>query len=398
MKSIYLLFFSALILGCSTGANDEHSAEALDSNIAVLIELSDEEYQDNPDISIRHDKYVATQMETIEFVENGDVFDLVIIPASVNDDTVRMNGIHLMEFIPTVPECAKDDKYMALISVVNQEWNRNQVKWVGEDLMNILPQEYIVNGEKITRIDLARNCLNSYLWELFFYADVDGKDKVFYHGWFDFPKELYKQLFEQRNGETFDQYAEYMEDWKDPHNEALHLELIRKEVYSESVPFTNHSDEMYPLEGERKKKAIDVIYPETYTKMSDFHTDSSLFATFSQPGFYNRADPRKTELGRLQNLNEVTYRWTGSSEMESFDELCFTFTRNNGEETQFIFGGLNFDDLPALTSEEANSGAAFSMGIGNHPFYEDCKTHEKVCSKNNPSSFRRLFTFFMKVL
>ncbi|MDX2362236.1 MAG: hypothetical protein QNK23_15625 [Crocinitomicaceae bacterium] len=384
MKAIYLVLVSILFLGCGTDSENDQGESLLNANTASLVELSDEEYPDNPDISIRHEKYVETEMETIEFIENGDVFDLIIVPSSAGDDTVRMNGIHLMEFIPTIPECAKNDEYMALISVVNQEWNRNQVKWVGEELMTVIPQEYTVNGEKITRIDLARNCLNSYLWELFFYADVDGKDKVFYHGWFDFPKELYKTLFEKRNGESFDQYAEYMEDWKDPHNEALHLDLIREVEYEESVPFVNHDDEMYPMKGERKKKAIDIVYPVTYSKMSDFHTDSSLFATFSQPGFYNRSDPRKTELGRLQNLEDVTYRRTSTSDGWNYNELWFTFTRDNGEETQFVFGGINFSYLPVLSVEDANSGAAFSMGIGNHPFYEDCVTHEEVCSKNNP--------------
>jgi hypothetical protein len=117
--------------------------------------------------------------------------------------------------------------------------------------------------------------------------------------------------------------------------------------------------------------------------MSDFHTDSALFATFTQPGFYNKKDPRTTELGRFKQLNNVRYRSTGSNKAK-YDELSFEFSRYNGEVTKFVFGGVHFNNLPELTSENANLGSQFSMGIGNHPFYEDCRSHEKLCSKRNP--------------
>ena len=118
--------------------------------------------------------------------------------------------------------------------------------------------------------------------------------------------------------------------------------------------------------------------------MTDFHTDSALFATFSSPGFYNRADPRTTELGRFYFLEKVAYNGTKSNHEEKLDEINMTFKRENGEITQFIFGGLILGNLPKLSTEQANSGNAYSMGISNHPFYEDCNSHEKLNSKENP--------------
>lgn len=374
----------SLIVFCSCVTNKSQNLADKEDEVyaAELTELSDIDYPDNPDIMVRHEKYVSTVMNEIQFVKKPEGFDLVISPTVQGDDTVKMNGIQLMEFIPTIPEYAKEDDYLSLISVVNQEWNRNQVKWVGKELERVSPNSFTVQGEEITRIDLARNCLNSYLWELFFYAEVEGKDKVFYHGWFDFPEDLYQALFYERNNDDFGKYAKYMEDWRDPENRELDLEKIRPLISENIAPFINKSDTMYPLKGERKKKQIAIIYPELVTKMSDFHTDSALFATFSQPGFYNRKDPRTTELGRFAELNNVRYRKTGSEDV--FDELRFEFARENGEVTQFIFGGIKFEDLPVLSEEEANSGSQFSMGIGNHPFYEDCIAHETLCSKNNP--------------
>ena len=382
-NSSYLIFVLLYLASCSSNPEMQSSEKMISTYTASLTELSDEEYPDNPDISVRHHKYVETAMNTIEFIKSNSGFTLVVTPENAGDDTVRMNGIRLMEFIPTIPDCSKGDEYMSLISVVNQEWNRNQVKWVGEALKHATSNVYTVNNEKITRIDLARNCLNSYLWELFFYADVNGEDKVFYHAWFNFPSELYKELFDKRNNTDFENYTDYLEKWRDPKNLPLELSKIRTQLSEIAVPYSNHSDEMYPLKGERKKKQIAIIYPETYTKMSDFHTDSALFSTFSQPGFYNRKDPRTTELGRFKALNKVRYRLTGSEDAK-YDELSFEFSRENGEVTQFIFGGIQFKDLPTLTAENANSGSQFSMGIGNHPFYEDCIAHEELCSKNNP--------------
>lgn len=388
---IFLLVIASLFLILISCTNDNSAVELSTQNqgnlevfSASLRELSDEEYPDNPDISIRHEKCITSVMESISFQENGHAFDIIVYPTNKDDDTIHMTDIHLMEFIPSIPHCAKEDKYMTLISVVNQEWNRNQVKWTGSDLENILPESYSMNGEVISRIDLARNCLSSYLWELFFYTKVDGKDQVYYHGWFDFPEKLYKDLFEKRNDDSFDNYASYMENWKDPENNPLDLSLIRKVQSTQMVEFKNLDNEMYPLKGERKKKEIAIIYPEKYSKMSDFHTDSALFATFSEPGFYNRADPRTTELGRFYNIKEVEYHSTNTNHGVLHDEIKLVFERENGEVTQFIFGGLNFSSLPQLSAEECNSANAYSMGIGNHPFYEDCNSHDKLSSIENP--------------
>ncbi|MCH2224250.1 MAG: hypothetical protein MK066_05720 [Crocinitomicaceae bacterium] len=352
--------------------------------VAELTELSDSEYPDNPDVLVRHSKYVDTEMDKIEFLRKGKLFDIIAYPINAKDDTVILSDISLSEFMPTIPRYAREDEYMSLVSIVNQEWNRNQVKWDGEDLVAVTHKQLVVNGELVTRVDIARNCLNAYLWEFFLYAEEDGKNKAFYHGWFDFPRELYRQLYEERNDIKFEKYAKYLENWVDPPSEKLDINLIRNELTKSEVSFVNHDDEMYPLTGERKKKKIEVIYPESYDKMSDFHTDSALFATFSPPGFYNRAQPRTTELGRFTKLTSVEYLKTVTRDKRKSDELRFVFERENGEQTYFVFGGIDFESLPILSVDEANAGQQFSMGIGNHPFYEGCTEHDSLCSMDNP--------------
>ncbi len=377
-----LLFLNVIFLAVLVACSDNDGQDEIFS--ADLEELTDAAYPDNPDISVRHEKYVSTSMKDITFNPIKDGFDIVVAPDNSDDDTVMLSGISLMEFIPSIPNYVKSDEYMSLIAVTNQEWNRNQVRWEGEDLNDITGETLVVNGETITRIDLARNCLNAYLWELFFYTDVEGKNKVFYHGWFTFPKSLYQDLYEERNSIEFKKYRAHLVYWTDPPSEHLDLTLIRNVQKYKEVRFVNHDEEMYPIAGERKKKQIEVIYPVEYSKMSDFHTDSSLFATFSPPGYYNRDEPRTTQLGRFQSLKKVVHAETKSVNGDLTEELQLTFQRDNGEETEFIFGGLHFDQLPQLDEAEANSGRQFSMGIGNHPFYENCEAHESFHSNENP--------------
>ena len=393
MKNCAVLFSFILFTLVSCSDEEEVNMNQTETGIeitadtqfdALLTELTDEDYPDNPDITIRHEKCLETTMKSIEFVRKGDLFDVIVAPDSPKDDTVRLFEIDLMEFMPTIPEYVRDDEYLSLIAVVNQEWNRNQIKWQDDQLKSASHDMiFTVNDEKITRFDLARNCLNSYLWEVFFYADVDGSNKNFYHGWFEFPQKLYHQLFARRNGKSFDEVAQYLENWKNPPSKKINLNILRTVIAERNLSFTNESESMYPLAGERKKKQVGIITPKQIEAMSDFHTDASTFATFSPPGFYNRADPRTTELGRFQQLDEITYRRTQANKDE-YSEFHFNYSDNSGRKTQLIIGGLDLSSLPKLSTEEANSGYQFSMGIGNHPFYEDYLSHENQSSLTNP--------------
>ena len=387
MKNCAFLFtfFLFTLISCTETAVDKPKTKDTIIYSASLRELSDTEYPDNPDITVRNEKYTTTTMKSIEFVKKGELFDMRLISDNSKDDTAHLFKIDLMEFIPTIPEYVREDDYLSLIAIVNQEWNRNQVKWQDDQLKTASHQEFcLVNGEKVTRIDLARNCLNAYLWEVLLYTEVNGSNQVFYHGWFDFPKELYQELYAKRNGKKFDAMADYLVEWKNPPSEKINLSKLRTVISEVHPSYANLSDVMYPISGERKKKQVGVITPTKVTKMTDFYTDASTFATFSPPGFYNRADPRKTELVRFQKLETVSYLKTETNLGERA-EFHFNYSDDKGRKTQFIIGGLDISALPRLSTEEANSGHQFSMGIGNHPFYEDYALHQGQCSLTNPN-------------
>jgi len=241
----------------------------------ALVELTDKEYPNNPDKKYRSKTYTKVDYDEVIFDEVSDgKFNIEFLPMDDKFPKVTLNAINLMEYIPTIPEYVKDDEYLSLVSVVNQEWNRNQITFKN-NLFSIEPGKK-AHKHRISRVDVARSCLNSYLWEAFFYTynPIWGKHELMYHGWFSFPKELYQALFEKRNGIQFSKYAEHLEEWKDLPTEKINFGQLRSVLSEKEVSFEDLSDEMYPVEGERKKKEDEVLYPRNARRVTDFHTDN----------------------------------------------------------------------------------------------------------------------------
>ena len=344
--------------------------------LVELEELSDEDYKHNPDISIRHKESVSLKYSNLDLTRHDDnTFTFVFIPEN-SADTVILEHIKLMEWMPTICEKAKDNAYLSEIAIVNQEWNRHQVKFT-EGNFKISGN----NSKGTKRVDLARNCLNAYLWEIITYAEEDGIQKPYYHGWFDFPHDLYGELFEERNDIAYDNYKAPLEQWDDPENQIIDLNQLRETITERKVEFSNLNHTEYPLIGERKKKHINIVYPKNTTLIDDFLTDSTLFATFSPPGFYNPEDPRHTKLSLLKYPKEVTYRELNN---DLFEIEVDYFNTDSSKTTKLFISGLNKSDIPTLAVNDVNKGWKNSMGFGNHTFYETykhCLEHSSLNSE-----------------
>ena len=284
----------------------------------------------------------------------------------------------MSEFIPAIPEGFKGDEYLSLITCVNQEWNRNQVQFDGSNFKSTNP--------RIVRADVARNCLNAYLWEIILYVQEEGKTTPYAHGWFNFPKDLYATLFQEKNGQPFSRYQSAMEEWIDPPNQPIQLQLLRRPLASLEVAWVDSSDAMYPIAGARQKKFKEIITPASFATMRDLQSDATTFATFTPPGFYNKKDPRQTELGRLKNLQHTQlFQMVSAINGDTLHELQLLFQDEAGErKTQLVFGGLDLTQFPVLASSEANKGWKTSMGFANHTFYEKYAVQVATKTKNNP--------------
>jgi hypothetical protein len=153
------------------------------------------------------------------------------------------------------------------------------------------------------------------------------------------------------------------------------------------VQYINHNQEEYLKIGERDKKYRNIIFPKNTTKIQDFLTDSTLFATFTPPGFYNTKDPRKTELSRLASVDQITARkvMTKSLSADTLLEIEVSFNLlDSATKTTLLVSGINPMEVPTLTAQESNKGWQSSMGFGNHTFYETYE-HAQACkASSNP--------------
>ncbi len=374
---VLILLLIALIVGFATDSDKSDRRFYEESFSLTIKNLSDTDYPDNPDIGFRSKDY-QTELFVggqLDLVSQPFIWDFVFV--TNESDTVSLSHIDISELIPTIPEYIKSDEDLSYISCINQEWNRNQVKFIQGEFYTTIPGN--------VRLDLARNCLNAYLWEVILYIEEDGKTLPYAHGWFDFPHEMYGQLFEEKNNIPFVKYEAPLEEWIDAERKKIDLSLLRNIQDDINIEWQDASDEMYPLKAARKKKFKEIITPTHFSTMRDLQTDATTLATFSPPGYYNREDPRKTELGRIQELHDVSlHRINSHTSQQELYELQLTFSyKDNDEETILIIGGIDLDEFPVLRETEVNQGWKNPMGIGNHSFYE---SYEKNLANQSAKS------------
>jgi hypothetical protein len=339
---------------------------------------TDTDYPNNNMIGFRS-QYAGQFSHTTALItarENGN-YDLEVYPNNAQSDTFRLKDVNFLEFMPSIPTAVKTDKYLSYLAVLNQEWNRIQVKFDNK--------QFETNGtgiEKqiITRFDVANNCLKKGLWEILLY----GKDSLCYQSWFDFPEPLYNELFFKRNGVSIAAYDDILKNYSFDKGKMVNLDQLRQVKQTEKVVFKTLNHAYYPLKGERITKLKNIVFPTKPTTIDDFLTDSTTYATFAPPGQYTRADPRKTQLSRLQRLEKVTLAQTIStqSNASSVQELQFFYTNHAQTLTTcYVIGGLELDQLPVLNAEQLHQGWQRPMGISNHSFYQsyqDFVTHSSL--------------------
>lgn len=377
---VLILLATALMGSCIP----ERESSQRELRAFEITNLDDVAYPDNPDIGFRSKDYQADFFSEGKMEASSRPFVWSFSFFTRESDSILLQELDLAELIPTIPNHVKSSPYLSYIACVNQEWNRNQVRFEPSEFSSTLPQ--------VSRVDLARNCLNAYLWEIILYVKENGQNLPFAHGWFEFPHDLYAQLFETKNQTPFAKYKKPLEDWVDPQNEAVDMGLLRRIVDTLDISFEDLSDHMYPLTGARRKKFKEIVYPESFSTMRDLQSDSSLFATFSIPGYYNRQNPRKTELGRIHHLEEIRlFKVHTPTSEKPLTEIRLQFEHKATKERTFLtIGGIDLDQFPVLAESEANQGWKNSMGIGNHTFYESYQ--ENISHHAQTSAYYAMLT------
>jgi hypothetical protein len=382
---IGIVFFGSILLG-SCGEKD--LADNVANNVAEITQLTDEQYPDNNDIETRSELWNVYEHAKVEVIRNSEKdFTIVFLPTNDKSDTIFIEHINLLAWIPTIPTHAAKDEYLEHIGIINAEWNRQQVRFDKGTFRVSTDNE---EGAKTVRIDLARNCLNAYAWEIITYTEEAEKQKSMYHGWFDFPKAMYRELFDEVNKGllTFAEYKDHLEGYTHPRKEVVNLEVLRTVDNEYDVEFEDFKSEFYPMTGARKSKYKNIVYPENPTSIKQMLNDSTCYSTFQWPGRYDTKDPRPSTLSMLGIPKRVIIRETTSNNTakEKCYEFDVTYARNTDTAylTRIVIGGVRKSDLKQLDLMDYNGGFKMPMGIGNHPFYEKQEKAQENTSRENP--------------
>ncbi len=380
MKFLYFFISFFLIYACKNASYKIYKSE--------IKELTDQQYPDNNDIEVRSSLWNKYSHHNFEIKRNDKFdFDITITPKNEFSDTIILKGINILSWIPTVPKHIANNSYLKSIGIINSEWNRQQVKIKDEHLRVTGNKE---EKNKIVRVDLARNCLNSYAWEVITFTKENNKVKPLYHGWFDFPKELYRLLFDEVNKDilTFEEYREHLENYKDPEKEVIDFNVLRSVENTKNVPFLDYRLEFYPMTGARKTKYKNIVCPQQPHNIEDMLNDSTTYSTFQWPGYYDTKDPRSTTLSMLGIPKKVLIKNTISNNItkDSCYEFDISYARNTDTNyiTRVVIGGIKKSQLKQLDIVNYNKGLKMPMGIGNHGFYEPINYAETHSSSDSP--------------
>ena len=368
----YLLSLICCVLAVSCSNNESAKKIVYESSIT---ELTDHQYPDNFQLESRSNLWNKYDHSLFQVVRNDSLdFTIRVLPENEFSDTIILEHINLLLWIPTIPTHILKDNYLKDLGIINAEWNRQQVHFKkGEFRLSSENEE----SDKVIGVDLARNCLNSYTWELITFTEEDEDIKSMYHGWFDFPKELYRELFNEVNfGKlTFQEYRHHLEHYEDPKKEIIHLDVLRAVETQKNMEFSDFRMHPYPLTAARQLKFKNIVCPVNPSIINDMLTDSTTYSTFQWPGYYDTSDPRPSTLSMLGIPKGVVVRKTisNNSRKDTCYEFDLSFARNTDTNyiTRVVIGGILPTDLEQMPIEEYNNGIKKPMGIGNHGFYED---------------------------
>lgn len=302
-------------------------------------------------------------------------FRFILEPASAQATAIELDDVDLAHLVASVPSWLPKDPHLIKIGLIDREWNRQQMSFGRKTpRLRVRPGGDGFEVRALSRVDLARNCLNAGMWELILFTVENGEERAYEHLWFTFPLGLYKQLFERANGLSYWDYWWSLEHWADPAGTPVPLERLRSVVKERPVRAQAKWDEAPMWSGEQRDKRKNLLTQPAATYRG-WYTHPVRFASFIPPGIYSRAHPRDTQLHRLSELTGAILRQvrvTDETALSAELELAFKDSRT-GEPSRLIVGGVSLQALPKLRPMDYDKGWQAPMGIGNPGFFESYK-------------------------
>lgn len=362
----------AATLGVGSAAWFHGRYDDAPTQIVPLLHFSNAEYPEDPELRSVHFGSYPHRAITIQHL--GDTrFRFLIEPASDRATTIELPEVDLAHMVASVPPWVKLDPDLTRVGLIDREWNRQQVSF-GRDspYVRIAEDRDGFEERALSRVDLARNCLNAGLWEVLLYTLGEGEERVYEQAWFTFPLGLYKDLFERVNGLSYWDYWWSLEHWVDPAGTPIRLDRLRRVEREWPLQASARWDERPLARGEQRRKLKNVLAPPIYS-YRDWYRQPVQFASFIPPGRYSVSHPRNTELHYLADLTGAVLRrirMPAPTAQELFEiELAFRDGKD-GTPTRLVLGGLDLAALPRLSPDRYEQGWEAPMGIGNPSFFE----------------------------
>ncbi|MEO5865062.1 MAG: hypothetical protein ABIQ79_08520 [Nitrospiraceae bacterium] len=337
----------------------------------ALVAFARDEYPENPENT--SSDFGAYPHRQLIIQRLGDThFRFLLEPATPQAAAIELSDVDLAHFVAAVPPWAKSDPDLTKIGLIDREWNRQQVRFARTSThLDVREGGDGFEQRALTRVDLARNCLNAGLWELLLFTTENGEERVYEHLWFTFPLGLYKQVFEQVNGLSYWSYWWSLEHWVDPSGTPIRLDRFRTVEQEWPVQTMVRWDEPVAMKGAQVRKRKNILTPVAAT-YRDWYNQPVRFASFIPPGRYSRAHPRETQLHYLAELTGAMVRQVkliGGSQPLFEIELAFRSPKT-GEITRLILGGLDGAAIPVASPDHYDRGWQVPLGIGNPSFFE----------------------------
>ncbi|MEM7180574.1 MAG: hypothetical protein AAF518_06665 [Spirochaetota bacterium] len=384
-KYLISLTILAAILSASLAffmKNRYHYAETME---IPLIEYSEFAYPEDPSFhSLSYGKYINRKLTLVQ--RDADHMDFILQPISnKNVATISFLNIDMRLLIPRYPKWVKQDEGLKKISLIDREWNRQQVRFYPSSSNTKITGGDGYEAKNIFSLELARNCLNAGLWEILLFTKERGRKAIYYHAWFTFPLGHYKRLFERITGDSYWKYWWKLEHWVDPEGTFVDLDVLRKVVKSFPAESIYNPQEKLIYSGEQNNKKRTVHAPEVIRWKDLIHKRRQVqFASFVPPGLYQVGKPWKNEYHRIGEFKKTTVNYIRSKATKKLllEIQLYFADLESGERNMYIVSGLDLASIPIEDVANYSKGLQYPMGIGIPPFHQNYA----VLQNNSPET------------
>ncbi len=289
---------------------------------------------------------------------------------------IALTGVDLRPFVARLPAAGASDPVVRRVALTQAELNRNQTTYPTKD--------------DDRTVWIANNCLKRGLWEVGINEQVGGKAVTVFHAWFEFPEELYSEVYQEVNQSDAAMEKNWLNHY--PKLDGFEFPLGKLRTVAREPGGSSRAvlraDAPIRQFGEQRKKAPLLLNQglEVYGDFSRAEHQPIRTAKFEEPGFYSTREPMEFDLRWLSGDTTSTVRMVQplmesqrSPALQQEVEVRFS----NGY--RLILGSSRLEGLVARAEEPTlqKDTLALTFGIGTPSIYATASQREAEFAAHN---------------